>query len=196
MQPPKPRSGEQSKAGSTLAVPLWRRERAEAWQPRHRRPPSARRVHGRLLSVGAGQRAGPGWVLAPGPWQGQGCEGSPGTAHHESTPHEGPGSGCWACAYPLPVTPRPDHGGAGHVLHPVVWCGLRPREPHPGPALPALQPASHRAPIPAALDTPGHSGARGRVSWVGLSGLALGADLPCSCRNCSASFWNTLETWL
>lgn len=33
MQPPQPRSGEQSKTGSTLAVPLRRWEWAEAWQP-------------------------------------------------------------------------------------------------------------------------------------------------------------------
>ena len=54
MQPPQPRSGEQSEAGSTLAVPLWRWERAEAWQPWHQRPPSTHRVRSQLLSVGAG----------------------------------------------------------------------------------------------------------------------------------------------
>ena len=47
-----------------------------------------------------------------------------------------PGSGCWACAGPLPVNTLPDHSGAGHVLHPGVWCCLPAEGATPGPCTP------------------------------------------------------------
>lgn len=64
MQPPKPRSGKQSKAGSTLAIPLGRWEWVEAWQPWRQQLPSAHHVRGGGAAgwawMGVGSRAGAG----------------------------------------------------------------------------------------------------------------------------------------
>lgn len=65
-----------------------------------------------------------------------------------------------------------------------------PYTPHPAACL-----ASHTRPCGTRHPQP-FRGAGAGVLGGALSGLALSTDLPCSCRNCSASFWNTSETWL
>lgn len=66
----------------------------------------------------------------------------------------------------------------------------------PDPALLTPWPASHPAPHPCG---PRHSqpfkgAGAGVLGWG--SGLTPSTNPPCSYRNCSASFWNTSETWL
>lgn len=73
----------------------------------------------------------------------------------------------------------PSRGSHARALH-SPSCSL------PRIANPSLW---HSAPQP-------FRGAGAGVLGGALSGLALSTDLPCSCRNCSASFWNTSETWL
>lgn len=99
----------------------------------------------------------------------RGCGGSPSSARHESTLREGAGSGCWACSYPLPVTPR-TLTAAGPIAFSIQDYGVTSQPREPRRTLRSLPRGLPRIPhpTPTALDTPGLSRVQGRASWVGL----------------------------